>query len=164
MKTKTPFSPEQSTGKNFDVATWGKHAANPLAPLVFSEVASWPKAQSDVKLGRIEDARVYSLLRILVRALCQRDSGPFILFADAIEAVKCADYPVSKLHYHALYEAASIARDSKALPVGQSEFRRRVEKRSGLKIDPGQFHRVCKQLGFRCLEDPKRGGRPKIRG
>ena len=33
MKTKTPFSPKQSTGKNFAVATWGKHAANPLAPL-----------------------------------------------------------------------------------------------------------------------------------
>ena len=164
MKTKAPFSPKQSTGKNFDVATWGKHAANPLAPLVFSEVADWPKAQSAVKLGKIEDARVYSLLSVLVPALCQRDPGAFRLFADAIEAVNGAAYPASQVHYHALYEAASIARDSKALPVGQSEFKRRVEKRSGRQIDPGQFHRVCKQLGFRFSKDPKRVGRPKTKG
>ena len=163
MKTKTPFSPKQSTGKNFAVATWGNHAANPLAPLVFSEAAGWPKEQSAVKLGRIEDARVYSLLSILVPALCQRDPGPFRLFADAIEAVNGAAYPASQVHYYALYEAATIARDSKALPVGQSDFKRRVEKRRGRQIDPGQFHRVCKQLGFRFPEDTKRGGRPKTK-
>jgi hypothetical protein len=164
MKTKTPFSPKQSTGKNFAVATWGKHATNPIAPLVFSKVAGWPKAQSAVKLGTIEDAGVYSLLRILVPALCQRDPGPFRLFADAIEAVNGAAYPASQVPYHALYEAATIVRDSKALPIRQSEFKQRVEKRSGLRIDAGHFSRVCKQLGFRCSEDPKRGGRPKTKG
>src|ERR1039457_1500090 len=107
MKTKTPFSTKQSTGKNFDVATWGKHAANPLAPLVFSEAAGWPKEQSAVKLGRIEDARVYSLLRILVPALCQRDPGPFRLFADAIE--NGAAYPASQVHYQ----------DSRSLSAGR---------------------------------------------
>jgi hypothetical protein len=164
VKTKTPFSPKQSTGKNFAVATWGKHAANPLAPLVFSKAAGWPKKQSAVKLGRIEDAGVYSLLSILVPALCQRDPGPFRLFADAIEAVNGAAYPASPVHYYAAYEAADMVRDSKALPIGQSEFRRRVEKRSGRQIDPGQFHHVCEQLGFRFPIDPKRGGRPKTKG
>lgn len=171
MKTKTPFSPKQSTGKNFDVATYGKRAANPLAPLVFSEVAGWPKAQSAVRLGRIEDARIYDLLRVLVPALCQRDPEPFRLFADAIEAVSSAAYPASRLDFFTLLEAASMVRDSKAmvcdskaLPISQSEFKRCVEKRSGLSIDPGQFHRVCRRLGFTCAEDPKRGGRPKTKG
>jgi hypothetical protein len=164
MKTKIPFSPKQSTGKNFDVATFGKHAANPLAALVFSEVASWPKAQSTVKLGKIEDARVYDLLRILIPALCQRDPAPFRLFADAIDAVSSAAYPASRLDFFILMEAASMVRDSKALPISQSEFKRRVEKRSGLSIDSGQFHRVYHRLGFTCATDPKRGGRPKTKG
>jgi hypothetical protein len=166
MKTKTPFSPKQSTGKNFAVVTYGKHAANPLAVRVFSTVADWPKKRGEIRqrLRGIEDARVYAVLRILIPALCRRDPGRFRLFADAIEAVNGSAYPASQVHYQALYEAATIAGDSKVLLIAQSEFKRRVEERRGQQIDPGQFHRVCKQLGFQFPKDPKRGGRPKTKG
>ena len=171
MRPKTPFSAEQTPGKNFDVATFGKHAANPLAMAVFNEVADRPRGRDAETLIKIvkrgkerEDAqvysRMYSVLRVLVPALCQRDPEPFRLFADAIEAEKAKDYPAHKLDFFLCMEAADIAGDSKDLPVYQSDLHRRVEKRSGLKIDPGRFSRVLKRHGFTCRKDPKRGGHP----
>ncbi len=164
MRTKAPFDPNQRAGKNFDVAVYGKYANNPLAGPVFSEVATWPKNNGDVNFGRIEDARVFTLLSVLVPALCQRNSEPFRLFADAIDAMNAGAYPEKRLQFFISVEAARIVGHRKALPIGRSEFKRSVERRSGIITDNGHFYRVCAELGFTFHKDPKRGGRPKTTG
>jgi hypothetical protein len=123
---------------------------------------------------------VDAVLDILVPALCQRDPRPFRLFATAIEAaaptksndrngyaVRSLDhYPAHPVHYYTLCLAIRISGRSKQghLPISQSVLRRRVEKLSCLKIDPGYFHRVCKSLGLIFRKDPNAGGRPQKSG
>jgi len=162
----------------FETALFGKFASDPLGRQIISTVALWPKSERDLSdhLGnyarivrwtakysggrrkRFTEARIHpaidAVLDILIPALCMRDSTPFKLFADAIEATRYADFPRNRKLYAACHVAARLCGEAPAfnefgepeaeaalrrelgepqteashnLPVGFSEFMRRTQ-------------------------------------
>lgn len=141
MRTKAPFSPNNSAGENFDVALLGKYAGDNSAWAIFQQISSWPTRNSGrsapdaraykalLKLllpvmvatwpkshkeeqWRTTDPRVYFLLRTLLPAIEQRDAKPFRLIADAIEAQNGNSYPAFHVHLFVAFEAADIAKEA----------------------------------------------------
>jgi len=123
-------------------------------------------------------------------ALCNRDSEPFKLFAEAIEAQKSAAVPANRVCFAALHVAAEIAGITPAfnqfgdralsdedpdaaecvLPIGFSEFKTEVEDymrkawNREQELNSGTFYRQCGALGIRFTTDTKHGGRPRKAG
>jgi hypothetical protein len=196
MKTSILF------GKKFD--------ADRLAQKVISQIVTWPRTKSVLtdRLGnyaqvvrwktrqgkkrKIIEARNHPavdwLLELIIPALCARDSRPFQLIADAIEAHKTNAFPANQIWsttYNVARELAGLATPFNevgepnaedeiqrelglpvnelpeiiCVPVTESVLRRKVEKRFGFEINPGTFTRILKSCSIRCHQEANSGGR-----
>jgi hypothetical protein len=122
MKTKPNADTERASERAFAEALFVKEFADdPLAQRIMSHVALWPRKVEDLEpiakrlrwkasysRGRSrtwDEIRlappVQALLDLLLPALAGRDSRPFRLFAQAIDAAE-SQFPDCKLAYHAL--------------------------------------------------------------
>ncbi len=132
MSRKKQFSPGNSGEENSATALFGKFGSDPLARRAFRFTALWPKTEREFRdaLGnyakvvrttakyskgrrkQFVEARIHpaieEVLDILVPALCKRDSNPFRIFAEAIEADNCADFPANRKLIAACVVAARL--------------------------------------------------------
>jgi len=139
MSRKKQFAPGNGVEGNSAAALFGKFGSDPLARRAFQFAALWPKTEREfcdalenyVKVVRTKakyskgrrkqfvEARIYpaieEVLDILVPALCKRDSNPFILFAEAIEANDRSDFPANRKLHAACIVAARLTRDAPML-------------------------------------------------
>ena len=213
MSRPKHFEPGKTIQENTAVAIFGKDASNPLAREIFSTAALWPQQENALtdSLGNYAqilrrtakcangrrkhfiEARIHpaidAVLDIVVPALCKRDSTPFKLFAEAIEAMKSRSFPELPIAFHVLklaceltgrdphfndtgepLEADALAKELKnavasphelIVPSDESKFRREVEKRSKQEIESGNFNRLCRDLKITFAQDPRKGGRKR---
>jgi hypothetical protein len=114
----------------------GKFDSDPLAQKIMSNIATWPKAKSDLtdRLGNysqivrwkarhgnkrktVFEARNHPavdwLLDVIIPALCARDARPFRLIADAIETHKTNAFPAHQISLATIQLALELA----ALPM-----------------------------------------------
>jgi len=136
VKTKTPFSPQNSLLRNAAIAFFDKLAKDPLTGRVFGYAVNWPrdtraltdrlgnyaaigtwkrKRRKPVVRAYIISPAVDAVLDILVPALCQRNPEPFRLFARQIEGgapTKSTDsggYPVRRLDRYPVHPVQYLA-------------------------------------------------------
>lgn len=178
MSRKKQFPPGSSIEENSASALFGKFGSDPLARRAFQFAALWPKTElefhdalgnyakvvrttakySKGRRKQFVEARIHpaieEVLDILVPALCKRDSNPFRIFAEAIEANDCADFPANRKLHAACVVAARLNSEApmfnefgelesdaalrkeldespvqakRNVPVGFSEFMRRAQ-------------------------------------
>jgi hypothetical protein len=188
---------------HFTSSLFGKFADTSLARKVMSQVATWPRETKHVTYAAGSFAHVVNskskkhearnhpavewLLDTLVPALCQRDSTPFRLMAEAIDAQNANAFPSKQEAAEILsaaYELAglpppfnmlgeareTVGEDSEIspadathhsirIPITESELRRVVEKRLGYEINPGTFTRQLGRLNIKCKKKPNSGER-----
>src|SRR5437660_2357389 len=101
MSRPKEFVLAENYAENLTVALFGKFARDQLARRIFVLVTFW-KGEGVQAARRIEfDAKQKAnLLEILVPALDKRDSTPFRLFAEAVDALNSAKFPDKPIHFH----------------------------------------------------------------